>query len=179
VAGKGTSAALLTAVIQGLFTSEAEARDEPGTIIARINRGLCRRAIEARFVTAFYAQLRPDGLLKYCNAGHNPPFLLSSSGVRRLETGGCVLGLFEAAPFESGEVSVAAGDVLVLFSDGVTEAMNGAREELGDERLEACLRAARELSSSGILAAIEGEVTAFCAGAPVMDDVTVMVVRMR
>jgi phosphoserine phosphatase RsbU/P len=179
VAGKGTSAALLTAVIQGLFTSEVEARDEPGTIIARINRGLCRRAIEARFVTAFYGQLLPDGILKYCNAGHNPPFLLSSSGVQRLEAGGCVLGLFDTAPFESGEVSVASGDVLVLFSDGVTEAMNGAREELGDERLEACLQAVRALPVSDILASVEREVATFCGGAPVMDDVTVMVVRIR
>ena len=179
VAGKGTSAALLTAVIQGLFTSEVEARDEPGVIIARINRGLCRRAIEARFVTAFYGQLQPDGLLRYCNAGHNPPFLLSSGGVQRLETGGCVLGIFDTAPFQSGEVAVASGDVLVLFSDGVTEAMNDAGEELGDERLETCLRAARALPASEILASVEREVATFCKGAPALDDVTLMVVRIR
>jgi serine phosphatase RsbU (regulator of sigma subunit)/pSer/pThr/pTyr-binding forkhead associated (FHA) protein len=179
VAGKGTSAALLTAVIQGLFTSEVEARDEPGTIIARINRGLCRRAIEARFVTAFYGQLQPGGLLRYCNAGHNPPFLLMANGVQRLETGGCILGIFDTAPFQSGDVSVSSGDVLVLFSDGVTEAMNGAGEELGDARLEACLQAVRALPPDEILAAVEREVAAFCHGAPALDDVTVMVVRIR
>jgi serine phosphatase RsbU (regulator of sigma subunit) len=179
VAGKGTSAALLTAVIQGLFTAEAEVHDEPATVVTRVNRGLCRRAVEARFVTAFYAQLGADGQLKYCNAGHNPPFLLSAGTVTRLDAGGCVLGLFDAAQYESGDGSMTPGDALVLFSDGVTEAVNAAGDELGDERLEACLVAARGLSPVEMIAAIEREVAAFSGSAPARDDVTVMVLRRR
>jgi phosphoserine phosphatase RsbU/P len=179
VAGKGTSAALLTAVIQGLFAAEAETDDDPSVVVTRVNRALCRRAIEARFVTAFYAQLDVGGSLKYCNAGHNAPFLLSPSGVRRLETGGTVLGLFDKVMFETGAISVASGDVLVVFSDGVTEAVNPAEEELGDEGLAACLRSVRLDEPSVVLDAIERTVRVFCGPAAARDDITVMVVRVK
>lgn len=179
VAGKGTSAALLTAVIQGLFTAEAEALDDPAAIVGRVNRGLCRRSVAARFVTAFYGQLQGDGVLRYCNAGHNAPFLLTANGVRRLDVGGCVLGLFDTASYESGTVAMAPGDVLVLFSDGVTEAANARGEELGDDRLEACLRAVWTRRPLDVIAAIEREVATFSDRAAVGDDVTVMVLRRR
>ena len=176
VAGKGTSAALLTAVIQGLFTAEAESRDAPSAVLTRINRSLCRRAIEARFVTAFYGQI-DKGKLRYCNAGHNAPFLYSASGVRRLDTGGCVMGLFDTATYESGELDIESGDLLVVFSDGVTEAVNAAGDELGDDRLEQCLERLRTDPTGDILTAVEREVRRFCGSEPARDDVTVMVIR--
>ena len=108
--------------MQGLLAAEAETVDEPGQVLFRINRTLCRRSVESKFVTAFYGRITPSGLLRYCNAGHNPPFLLNASGVRRLETGGCVMGIFDRGTYETGEVQVASGDLIVLFSDGVTEA---------------------------------------------------------
>ena len=180
VAGKGTSAALLTAVIQGLFTSEVEGRDEPAAIMARINRGtvsprdrsaLCDRVLRptARRRTSEVLQRRTQPSVP---ARHRVACNDSRPAA-------CVLGLFDTAAFQSGEVSVASGDMLVLFSDGVTEAMNGAGEELGDARLEACLLAVRALPVGEILGAIEREVLTFCGGAPTLDDVTVMVVRIR
>lgn len=178
VAGKGTSAALLTAVIQGLFAAEAESRDAPAVVLGRINRSLCKRAIEARFVTAFYGQVEA-GRLHYCNAGHNAPFLFTRSGVQRLDTGGVVMGLFDAATYESGQVPVESGDVLVVFSDGVTEAINTAGDELGDARLLECLEAARTKPSFEILTSVERAVRGFCGAEPTRDDVTVMVVRVR
>ena len=179
VAGKGTSAALLTAVVQGLLTAEANTADEPGRVLTRVNKAICRRAIESRFVTAFYGQLTGDGVLRYCNAGHNPPFLLTHEGVERLETGGLVLGLFDFAAFDTGETVVGSGDLLVLFSDGVTEAVDPAGEEFGDDRLVACLNHVRTSPARDVLDAVEKEVHAFCGSEPARDDVTVMALRIQ
>jgi serine phosphatase RsbU (regulator of sigma subunit)/pSer/pThr/pTyr-binding forkhead associated (FHA) protein len=178
VAGKGTSAALLTAVVQGLFAAEAETADNPATVMSRVNRGLCRRAVASRFVTAFYAQLG-SGVLRYCNAGHNPPFLVRSDGVSRLESGGTVLGLFDRSAYDMGEERVTAGDVLVLFSDGVTEAENNQGEEFGDDRLAQCLKAVGARSATETLESVQKELAAFCGSAAARDDVTLMVVKVR
>jgi serine phosphatase RsbU (regulator of sigma subunit) len=179
VAGKGTSAALLTAVTQGLFAAEAETANGPAEVIARVNRGLCRRAVASRFVTAFYGHLTPDRTLTYCNAGHNPPFLLREDGVSRLERGGTVLGLFDTSAFDTGEEHVKAGDMLVLFSDGVPEAENVEGEEFGDERLAACLEGIRSRSATEVMDAVQRDLAAFCGTAAARDDVTVMVVKVR
>jgi sigma-B regulation protein RsbU (phosphoserine phosphatase) len=166
VAGKGTSAALLTAVVQGLFAAEVEMTGSPADVLARVNRALCRRAIAARFVTAFYGELGRDGMLRYCNAGHNPPFVIAGTKATRLETGGSVLGLFEHAMFETGEIRFGAGDLLVLFSDGVTEAENANGDEFGDERLAACLDAVGAASSVVVRDAVQAAVREFCGPTP-------------
>ncbi|PYR49747.1 MAG: hypothetical protein DMF89_12085 [Acidobacteria bacterium] len=177
VAGKATSAALLTAVVQGLFAAEAETADNPGDVLTRVNRALCRRAIASRFVTAFYAQLRSNNELQYSNAGHNPPFLLSGDRVTRLEAGGTVLGLFDTGTYEAAQVPFGPGDVVVLFSDGVTEATNPQGEEVGDDRLLSWLLRTRGLSASAILADIKNALGEFCGTEAAHDDVTLMVVK--
>ena len=179
VAGKGTSAALLTAVTQGLFAAEAETANGPAVVMARVNRGLCRRAVASRFVTAFYGHLAADGTLQYCNAGHNPPFLVRAGGLSRLESGGTVLGLFDTGAFDMGEEHVAPDDVLVLFSDGVTEAENLEGEEFGDDRLAALLEGARGRSATEVLDTVQRGLAAFCDTAAARDDVTVMVLKVR
>jgi sigma-B regulation protein RsbU (phosphoserine phosphatase) len=148
-------------------------------VLARVNRALCRRAVAARFVTAFYGELGLDGKLRYCNAGHNPPFLISRTGTTRLEAGGSVLGLFDQASFETGAVDFGADDLLVLFSDGVTEAENPAGEEFGDDRLAICLAAVRSGSSVAVRDAVQRAVHEFCGAVVARDDVTVMVIRGR
>ena len=178
VAGKGTSAALLTAVIQGVFASEAESEDSPEKVLTRVNRALCRRAVEARFVTGFYGQIA-GGRLRYCNAGHNAPFLFTNGGVQRLDTGGCVMGLFDSARYETGEVDCAAGDLLVVFSDGVTEAVNADGDELGDDRLAQCLESVRDKSPWDIVTAVEREARSFAGSVALRDDLTVMVIRVN
>src|SRR5204863_6835345 len=102
-------------VVQGLFAAEAEAPDGPAEVITRINRGLCRRAVASRFVTAFYGQLFGDGTLRYCNAGHNPPFLVRADRIARLENGGTVLGLFDNGSFDTGVEPVDKDDMLIMF----------------------------------------------------------------
>ena len=179
VAGKGTSAALLTAVVQGLFAAETDLGRLPADVLAAVNRALCRRAIAARFATAFYAHLGVDGSLRYCNAGHNPPFLVRAHAIERLNDGGTVLGLFENSAYDTGRTQMVGGEVLVMFSDGVTEAENAAGEEYGDERLAACLVQSSGASARDIVDAILGSLGAFCGQAPARDDVTVMVVKVR
>lgn len=177
VAGKGTSAALLTAVVQGLLAGEADTLETPAQVCSRLNRALCRRAVASRFVTVFYGQLSPDRMLKYCNAGHNAPFLVTATDIIRLEVGGTVVGLFDFSQFETGETPVNPGDVLVVFSDGLTEAVNAGNDEYGDDRLQACLEQMRGRSAADILAAIMASVAEFAGGEPARDDMTVMVMR--
>jgi sigma-B regulation protein RsbU (phosphoserine phosphatase) len=179
VAGKGTSAALLTAVVQGLLAGESDAHDSPAQVCTRLNRALCRRAVASRFVTIFYGQVLTDGLLRYCNAGHNAPFLVSATDMVRLDIGGTVVGLFESSHYDTGEVRVAPGDLLVIFSDGVTEAVDADGEEFGDERLAACLATVRGRSAAETLRAVQDAVSAFVGTEPARDDMTVMVLRFR
>ncbi len=177
VAGKGSPAALLAAAVLGMFSAEATYQASAAPLMTRLNHGLFRRAIEARFLTSFYGMLSPDGSLTYCNAGHNAPLLVTASGIRRLETGGVVLGLFDNATFEEETLKLEPGDLIVLFSDGVTEAMNSESEEFTDDRLIACANAHLGETPQQVLDALLADVHAFCAGEPQSDDVTAVLVR--
>jgi sigma-B regulation protein RsbU (phosphoserine phosphatase) len=177
VAGKGSPAALLAAAVLGMFSAEATYQTSPAPLITRLNLGLFRRAIESRFLTTFYGMLSPNGSFTYTNAGHNPPLLVTSNGIRRLETGGVVLGLFETASFEEETLTLQPGDLIVAFSDGVTEAMNPVNEEFTDDRLLACAENHRGKNPQQVLDALLADVQAFCAGATQSDDVTVVMVR--
>jgi serine phosphatase RsbU (regulator of sigma subunit) len=177
VAGKGSPAALLAAAVLGMFSAEATYQASAAPLMTRLNHGLFRRAIEARFLTSFYGMLSPDGSLTYCNAGHNAPLLVTASGIRRLETGGVVLGLFDSATFEEETLKLEPGDLIVLFSDGVTEAMNSESEEFTDDRLIACANAHLGETPQQVLDALLADVHAFCAGEPQSDDVTAVLVR--
>src|SRR5918994_441565 len=110
VAGKGPPAALLSAMMQGMFAAQAASSDTPAKTISRVNLALYRRGIESRFVTLMYGALYADGRLTYCNAGHNPPLVIGSQGFRRLERGGPIVGLFEGAVYEQETVRLAPGD---------------------------------------------------------------------
>jgi sigma-B regulation protein RsbU (phosphoserine phosphatase) len=177
VAGKGAPAALLTAVIQGVFASQAQTGAPTNETLSRVNQALIRRAIESRFCTAFYATLAVDGTLNYCNAGHNPPMVFTATGVTRLEKGGLILGLFEHASFEEGTMTMQPGDLLVSFSDGVTEAMSATGEEYGEDRLLAVIAANRLRTTTELLDAIFASVREFSVGAVQSDDVTALLVR--
>jgi serine phosphatase RsbU (regulator of sigma subunit)/pSer/pThr/pTyr-binding forkhead associated (FHA) protein len=177
VAGKGAPAALLAAAVLGMFGAEASYQSRCAPLLSRLNRGLFRRGIEARFLTAFYGILGPDGTFVCSNAGHTPPLLVTASGVKRLETGGTVLGLFEHAAYEEDALTLAAGDVIVAFSDGVSEAFNEAGEEYGDDRLLAVVGAHRHCGPQELLDAVAADLRAFCGRAVASDDVTLVVVR--
>jgi sigma-B regulation protein RsbU (phosphoserine phosphatase) len=179
IAGKGSPAALLAAAVLGMFSAEAFYQTGSSSPITRVNAGLFRRAIEARFLTAFYGILHKDGSLIFTNAGHNPPILVTRHGIQRLEAGGVVLGLFEAATFDQEKVMLEKGDILLLFSDGVTEAMNEANEEFGDDHLVERMRHRHDQNPRTVLEELITEVKKFCGDAVQSDDVTMMVVRFN
>jgi sigma-B regulation protein RsbU (phosphoserine phosphatase) len=176
VAGKGPPAALLTAVIQGLLAAHAPSSRDPMTTIDRVNKGVVTRAIAARFATAFFAILDRGGTLAYCNAGHNPPYLFSNGAVRTLGVGGMVLGLFDGAAYEQEIVQLSPGDVVVLFSDGVSEAVNAAGQEFGEEAIPGAVAHAIGQSPQAVLDALLLAVRRFADGTPMKDDVTAVVV---
>ena len=179
VAGKGPSAALLAAMVQGIFQTNVDGDDGPAVTLSRVNQALHKRGIETRFATIAYVVLTPDGRLVSCSAGHNPAYLLGRNGeVRRLETGGLMVGPFEDAKYEEEAVSLRPGDTLVLFSDGVTDAESPSGEQFGEERLSLVL-ADREAGRTPeeILERILQATRVFAAGHPPADDITVLVVR--
>ena len=179
VAGKGPPAALLTAALQGLFTAHATAEGGPAATLARVNQALIRRAVQNRFATMAYGVLSPGGRLTYCNAGHNPPMLfMRSGGVRRLEQGGMVLGLFGHAQYEEEAIQLDPGDVLIVFSDGVSEAIDVAGEEFGDDRIISCVKARLHLEPAALLDHLLAAVREFSAGTVQRDDVTGLIVRV-
>jgi sigma-B regulation protein RsbU (phosphoserine phosphatase) len=177
VAGKGPPAALLSAMMQGIFAAQAAASDTPSQTIKRVNLALYKRGIESRFVTLMYGTLEPDGRLTYCNAGHNPPLIVGPAGVRRLEVGGPIVGLFEGALFEEETVTLSPGDVLLVFSDGVSEALSAEGEEYGEERIIATAHRHPGASPNDMLQAIFADVRTFTKGAPQSDDITALVLR--
>jgi serine phosphatase RsbU (regulator of sigma subunit)/pSer/pThr/pTyr-binding forkhead associated (FHA) protein len=177
VAGKGPPAALLSAMMQGIFAAQAATNDEPSQTIARVNLALCRRGIESRFVTLMYGVLDADGQMVYCNAGHNPPLIISSAGVRRLERGGPIVGLFETATYEEERLRLSAGDWLIIFSDGISEAMSATGDEYGESRIIDCIQRNKTLDPPRLLDALFTDVREFARGAPQSDDITAMVLR--
>jgi phosphoserine phosphatase RsbU/P len=178
VAGKGAPAALLATAVQSNFVALAPACGDPAEVMARINRALLRRSVEARFATMFGGVVT-DGRLRYCNAGQEPPCLLHGDEVAWLDIGGPVLGLLERATYSYGDVPLAPGDVLVVVSDGVTEARNAADEEFGRDRVVEVVRRCRRESASAVLETLLAEVRAFAKGTPQGDDITALVLRSR
>jgi serine phosphatase RsbU (regulator of sigma subunit) len=176
VSGKGPAAALLTAKIQGLFSAQSD-DGSPSQTIRIVNRGLTRRAVEAKYATLFHATLSATGVLTYCNAGHNPPILFGTSGLRRLQSGSMPVGFFESAPYDDETQRLDPGDVLVVYSDGVTEALDVDGQEFGEERLVELLQQHHHEEATAILDRIIERVQTFSRGVSQHDDVTAMVVK--
>jgi sigma-B regulation protein RsbU (phosphoserine phosphatase) len=164
-------------MMQGIFAAQAAASDTPCQTIARVNLALYRRGIESRFVTLMYGSLADDGRLTYCNAGHNPPLIIGRDGVRRLETGGPIVGLFEAAMFEEETVRLSSGDWLIVFSDGVSEALSADGEEYGEARIVRTVQEATTADPQQMLQTLFNDIREFTKGAAQSDDITALVLR--
>jgi serine phosphatase RsbU (regulator of sigma subunit) len=177
VSGKGPPAALLAARLQGMLAAYSSSTHSPSQTLMRVNAELVRRAVESRFATVLYGVLSCDGRLTYSNAGHNPPLIVGRRGVRRLEQGGLIIGAFPEATFDEETVQLDPGDVLVVFSDGVTEAMNVDGADFGEQRLLSSIPDNRECSPTVLLERILTAVHEFSAGAEQSDDVTALVLR--
>jgi len=181
VAGKGMAAALLMSCLQARVRLLEE---EPGPLAemaVRLNRSMIACCPGNRFVTFFICRFDAEtGELTYCNAGHNAPLLIRASGedTDKLQVGGPILGMLPAAQYEQGRCLLAPGDTLVLYSDGVTEAVrHGTEEEFGEDRLENLVREHHQESAATILGTIVQTLESWSAGAPPADDITLLVAR--
>ena len=125
----------------------------------------------------FFATLDSNGLLRYCNAGHNPPIVITSGGAQRLEVGGPIVGLFHSAIYEDAVVQLSPADRLIAYSDGVTEATNAAGEEFSEERLISVARDHQQANVVDLTSALLAQLNAFRAEAPAVDDASLLVLR--
>jgi serine phosphatase RsbU (regulator of sigma subunit) len=178
VSGKGTGAALLMTVLRASVRAHW-AEVSPADAVTKINRTVCQNVPENKYVTFFMATLQPDsGRLRYANAGHNPPLLVRATGaVEKLSDGGMVLGLFDGVPYAEASVELVPGDVLLIYSDGVTETFSPENVEFGEERLADVARQGRRLEAAALEAAILRELDGFSRGAKATDDRTLIVLK--
>ena len=151
----------------------------PDEIFTSVSHLLFERTPPEKYATSFIATIEPKtGLLSYCNAGHNPAVLLRATGeIEWLESTGMPLGILPEGVYTAGQKTLAAGDTLVLYTDGVTEAENPDEEEYGQERLgKVCVRN-REEPLEELMAAIEEDLYNFVRGVPFVDDRTMVLIR--
>lgn len=180
VAGKGMPAAMLMSSLQARIQVLAEEDLELAALVARLNRTVSAKCPANRFITLFMAVIDPvSGGVTYCNAGHNPPVLVRAGGdCESLAGGGMILGILPQAVYESRTTHLNPGDILVLYSDGVTEAAAlGQDEEFGEDRLGKLVAANRTMPLDDLIRKINEEVSAFSLGAPPADDVTLLLAR--
>lgn len=178
--GKGIPAALLMASFQAAFHAEAESQRSPAQVLEKLNRLIIRQSRSERFVTFFYGLVDVERrVLKYANAGHNPPLLLrpDGSGVT-LDEAGLLLGVSPDTAYRDAELPLTEGDILLLYTDGVTDELSPADEIYGVERLESILRTSRALPLSEILGSIYTSVSEFMGGRP-EDDITLLAMKVR
>ncbi len=179
VSGKGMPAALLMALLQGSLRTLSTAGLRGPELIKKLNQYLCANIPANRLVTLFYGELDTlTGALRYINAGHNAPFLLRGEGLlERLPSTSVVLGVDGGSCYEAAETRICPGDILLLFTDGVTEAFNAKEEEYGEERLAQFLRRQARLPSPELIRGIVDEVLEFCGSAFPTDDITLMAIH--
>jgi len=181
VSGKGMPAALFMALSRTLIRASTTENPTVANAIEKANEMICAYAQSSMFVTLFYAIIDSQKMnLKYINAGHNPPLLFrkATSDVRLLKAEGIVLGAIEDIELQEVEVELTRGDIIALFTDGVTEAIDEKEEEFGEERLIKVIRGNRTLSAQDLIVNIQEGVMAFAGEQPQFDDITLMVLKV-
>ena len=181
VSGKGTAAALLMSSLHAAVHAQASSHDSLVDTISAVNRYLADNIPPNRFVTLFYAELDPDsGAVSFLNAGHNPPLIVHAAGtVEQLASGGLPLGIKRDADYREGRTQLQQGDVLVIYSDGVTEATSPSGEEFGSTRLYEVVARNVDASAAGIRDRIESALTKFSQGTRAVDDITLVIVKRQ
>ncbi len=180
VSGKGTPASLLMANLQATIRALVPLGLPLAELTKRVNDLICENTGSDRFITFFWGMLDTSArTFRYVSAGHNPPYLFRQDGsIVRLDAGGLILGIMKAlVPYQEGEVNIQPGETLVLFTDGVSEAMSTQEEEWGEERLEAVVRLHAGSSSREIVDAIVSAIREHSRNAPQSDDITLVVAK--
>jgi sigma-B regulation protein RsbU (phosphoserine phosphatase) len=181
VSGKGTPASLLMANIQAFLQVVCRHGLEIEKSTALINDLISANTSDGRFITFFWALINnEEKKMTYVNAGHNHPLLIRNGKIRKLHKGGMILGVMETTiPYDSETINLQKDDVIVLFTDGISEAMNKEFEEFSDERLEENSVKLSSFSAKEILDGITNEVTHFTKGASQSDDITMVVLKVK
>jgi len=181
VSGKGTAAALLMSSLHAAIHAQTGSHDTLVETISAVNRYLAENIPPNRFVTLFYAELDPEsGAVSFLNAGHNPPLIVHAAGtVEQLASGGLPLGIKADADYREGRTQLQLGDVLVIYSDGVTEAASPNGEEFGPTRLYEVVSRNVDASAAGIRDQIESALTKFSQGTQAADDITLVIVKRQ
>ena len=179
VVGKGIPAALLMSNLQASVRAFATEAAQPAELCQQVNRILCGRIAEGRFISFFYCRIDTSlGVITYANAGHYLPIVVRHDGsIARLTEGGPVLGVFSDATYEQGHFQISSGDRIVLFTDGVTEARNGDDEEFGEARLIDAAMMNRCCSAPALEARLSESVASFTSDT-LQDDATLIVVAV-
>ncbi len=177
ISGKGIPAAILMANLQALLRALAPGTLWPSEVCGRLNDHLHEVTDSSRYATLFYADWRRhENRLLYVNAGHNPPFLLSSDSRLSLIQGGIPLGVMPDSKFETGELTLSSGDLLVLYSDGITEAGLSSGSDYGEKRLVSLVASVKDRPLAEIQKTVIEAVRAW-AGSEPEDDMTLVIVR--
>jgi sigma-B regulation protein RsbU (phosphoserine phosphatase) len=179
VAGKGSPASLLMALLLAMMRTLTDERLEPADLIARLNVQVCRQSPGNRFITLFYSVLDlATGELTFVNAGHTPPLLLrANGGIDRLHDGGVALGMFDGSRFQTGRILLQPDDLLAIYSDGITEAENPKGHPFDEHGLEAVLTAERRNNVAATCAAVVRAVERHTADTRLADDLTLLLLR--
>jgi len=179
VSGKGAGAALLMANLQASLHALATSNIRIGEMVSRINNLIYQNTALDKFITFFYGELdTKENTFTYCNAGHNPPYRVDEKGkVVELMVGGIILGMMKDVVFETATVTIKPGDRIVMFTDGITEAMNEKEEEFGEERLKKLIQKWPNVSSQELMDKIISEVKGFSRGTPQNDDITMVILK--
>jgi sigma-B regulation protein RsbU (phosphoserine phosphatase) len=184
VSGKGIPAALLMATLRAFLRGQTvEHTKDLTALITNLNRLVYESSESNRYATFFYAEFDATSrTMNYVNAGHNPPMVFrqrnGAPDAVRLDTGGPVIGLIEGCEYSQGRVELEAGDVFVGYTDGISEAMNAADEEWGEERLKNAALANQGVAAWSLIDRLMASADSFVAGAPQHDDMTLIVLRV-
>ena len=179
VSGKGMGAALLSSMVLGALSMEFHSGTKPQEVLARVNRLLCEKSLPGQFVTLFLFLLDPQGTGQFISAGHNPAYLFRSGTgkIEKLFSEAFFLGMFEDATYESRAFHLDQGDILVVISDGVTDAQNPKLEMFGEQNLLPIIRRAAPSGSEAIQQHLLKAIEDFTEGMPQTDDITFVVVE--
>ena len=179
VSGKGISAALLSSMLLGALSTEFHYGSEPQQVLNQVNQLLYEKTLPGRFVTLFLFLLNPQGMGQFISAGHNPAYLFRSATgkIEVLSSGGLILGAFDSVSYQSSPFHLLPGDILVIYSDGLTEAQNHEKEMFGEERLLKIIQQEAPSGSHAFQQKFLQAVEEFTFGMPQNDDITFLIVE--
>ena len=178
VAGKGVGAALLMAAFQASIRTLIQWETDPATLMSRLNEVMKENSPPNKYITVFYGELdTANNTLEYVNAGHNPPIFLSQGNTSLLDACGPVVGILQQAKFESKTLSLGPGDMVLLYTDGVTECLSPEDQEFGEDGVIQFLKQNPDLNMEDLATMLETRVKEFTHGAPPLDDSTLVLLK--